>query len=85
MNKLALPFLIVAATLIAGCTHVAQNNVNIDSTGTQWNQEVSNDSVDDSVTPNSSGDADTDLEEIEAAIDSLNVEEDFPIFDENSI
>lgn len=72
---------IFATILFTGCTQKLNNSVNIDSPSNM----AADNTESTVVSPNSSGNVDKDLEEIEAAIDSLDIEADFPVFDSNDI
>lgn len=79
-KKIAL--IIFATTILVGCTKSQDTSVNIDQSNTE-SAAGSKDTT--TFSTKSSGDVDKDIEEIEAAIDSLDVDKDFPTFDEDSI
>lgn len=74
MKSLIFPIIvIITAVVLGGCTQTTTPQTSPTTTPqTQPTQDTS------SVNPVSSGDVDQDLEEIEAAIDTLDVETDFP-------
>jgi hypothetical protein len=89
MKKLALMSLIISIVLLAGCTKTSNNSVEIDQTPTGNLSDTTTSTKEEAksttFTPSSSGDVDKDIQEIEDAINSLDVDEDFPTFNSEDI